>query len=213
MYHRSAQGGSASRAMLMGTLAVSALAGCGGAATLSASRHMPPVASRAAPTLNSLTPRDASVTQSTGMPVGAPPAAHRQRPAVASVVPQDPLGVARGYVTARNTYRYDDVAGYSAALTVPGYATAAFAARSRPDAAALTRVRTAREVSTVQVVAVQVDGEAPNTASTRYVEVSLTSTLTYRGDGSGRPQRQVWTLRLVQQPKGRWRVDGVPGTS
>lgn len=212
MYHRLAHGGSASRATLMCTLAVGALAGCGGPATPSASRHIPPVASQAAPTLRSLTPRDSSVTQLAGRPAAAPPAAHRRRPAVAAVVLQDPLGVARGYVTARNTYRYDDVAGYSAALTVPGYATAAFAARSRPDAAALTRVRTAREVSTVKVLTVQVDGEAPNTATTRYVQVSFTSTLTYRGDGSGRPQRQVWTLRLVQQPHGRWLVDGIPGT-
>jgi len=212
MYHRSAHGGSASRATLMGTLAVSALAGCGGAATPSASRHMPPAASRAAPTLHRLTPRDSSVTQLAGRPAGALPAAHRQRPAVASVVSQDPLGVARGYVTARNTYRYDDVAGYSAALTATGRTTTGFAARSRPDAAALARVRMAQEASTVKVLTVRMDGEAPNTATTRYVQVSFTSTLTYRGDGSGRPQRQVWTLRLVQQPHGRWHVDGVPGT-
>jgi hypothetical protein len=212
MYHRSAHGGSASRATLMCTLAVGALAGCGGAATPSASRHMPPAASRAAPTLRSLTPRDSSVTQLAGRPAGAPPAAHRQRPAVASVVLQDPLGVARGYVSVRNTYRYNDVAGYSAALTATGWTTTGFAARSRPDAAALARVRMAQEVSTVKVVAVRMDGEAPNTATTRYVQVSFTSTLTYRGDGSGRPQRQVWTLRLVQQPHGRWLVDGVPGT-
>jgi len=212
MYHRSAHGRSASRATLMCTLAVSALAGCGGAATPSASRHIPPVASRTAPTLNSLTPRDSSVTQSAGRPAGAPPAAHRRRPAVASVVPQDPLGVARGYVTVRNTYRYDNVAGYSAALTATGWTTTRFAARSRPDAAALARVRMAQEVSVVKVLTVRMDGEAPNTATTRYVQVSFTSTLTYRGDGSGRAQRQVWTLRLIQQPHGRWLVDGVPGT-
>jgi len=212
MYHRSAHGGSASRATLMCTLAVGALAGCGGAATPSASRHMPPAASRAAPTLRSLTPRDSSVTQLAGRPAGALPAAHRQRPAVAAVVLQDPLGVARGYVTVRNTYRYDDVTGYVAALTATGWTTTGFAARSRPDAAALARVRMAQEVSVVKVLTVRMDGEAPNTATTRYVQVSFISTLTYRGDGSGRPQRQVWTPRLVQQPHGRWLVDGVPGT-
>jgi len=126
---------------------------------------------------------------------------------------QDPLAVARGYVSVRNTYRYDDPTGYAGALTAPAYATAAFAARSRPTAAELARVRLAQEVSTVRVLTAQVDGEAPNTAATRYVDVTFLSTQAYRGDGSGQPQRQAWTLRLLRDHTGRWRVDGVPATS
>ncbi len=124
-----------------------------------------------------------------------------------------PTVLAHDYVLARLTYRYDDPTGYAGALTAPAYATAAFAARSRPTAAELARVRLAQEVSTVRVLTAQVDGEAPNTAATRYVDVTFLSSQAYRGDGSGRAQRQVWTLRLLRDPAGRWRVDGVPATS
>ncbi len=99
------------------------------------------------------------------------------------------------------------------ALTAPAYTRAAFAARSRPTATELGRVRLAQEVSTVRVLTAQVDGEAPNTAATRYVDVTFLSTHAYRGDGSGQAQRQVWTLRLLRDHAGRWRVDGVPATS
>jgi len=99
------------------------------------------------------------------------------------------------------------------ALTAPGYTTAAFAARNRPTATELARVRLAQEVSTVRVLTARVDGEAPNTAATRYVDVTFLSSQAYRGDGSGRAQRQVWTLRLLRDHAGRWRVDGVPATS
>jgi hypothetical protein len=149
----------------------------------------------------------------TALPQAASPGTSLAKAAAPAVNHADPTAVAHAYVTVRLTYRFDDPTGYARAVTAPAYTTAAFAARSRPDIAALTRVRSAQEVSTVKVLAVRVDGEAPNTASARYVQVSFTSTLTYRGDGSGRPQRQVWTLRLVQQLKGRWLVDGVPGTS
>ncbi len=124
-----------------------------------------------------------------------------------------PAVLARDYVLARLTYRYDDPAGYAVALTAPAYTTAAFAARSRPTATELTRVRLAQEVSTVRVLTARVDGEAPNTSTTRYVDVTFLSTQAYRGDGSGQPQRQVWTLRLLRDHAGRWRVDGVPATS
>ena len=113
----------------------------------------------------------------------------------------------------RLTYRYNDPTGYAQTLTAPGYATAAFAARSRPTATELARVRLAQEVSTARVLTAQVDGEAPNTSTTRYVDVTFLSTQTYRGDGSGQAQRRVWTLRLLRDPAGRWRVDGVPATS
>jgi len=125
----------------------------------------------------------------------------------------DPLASGRTYVSIRNSYRYDDPTGYAVALTAPGYTTAAFAARSRPTPTELVRVRLAQEVSTVRVLTARVDGEAPNTATTRYVDVTFLSTQAYRGDGSGRAQRQVWTLRLLRDHTGRWRVDGVPATS
>ena len=124
-----------------------------------------------------------------------------------------PTVLAHDYVLARLTYRYDDPTGYAQALTAPVYTTAAFTARSRPTAAELARVRLAQEVSTVRVLTAQVDGEAPNTAATRYVDVTFLSTQAYRGDGSGQVQRQVWTLRLLRDHTGRWRVDGVPATS
>ncbi len=125
----------------------------------------------------------------------------------------DPLASGRTYVLVRNTYRYDDPAGYAVALTAPGHTTAAFAARSRPTATELARVRLAQQVSTVRLLTARVDGEAPNTATTRYVDVTFLSTQAYRGDGSGQAQRQVWTLRLLRDHTGRWRVDGVPATS
>ncbi len=124
-----------------------------------------------------------------------------------------PAVLAHDYVLVRLTYRYNDPTGYAQTLTAPGYATAAFAARSRPTATELARVRLAQEVSTARVLTAQVDGEAPNTSTTRYVDVTFLSTQTYRGDGSGQAQRRVWTLRLLRDPAGRWRVDGVPATS
>jgi len=117
-----------------------------------------------------------------------------------------PLAVARSYVSVRNSYRYDDPTGYAVALTAPAYTTAAFAARSRPTATELARVRLAQEVSTFRVLTARVDGEAPNTATTRYVDVTFLGTQAYRGDGSGRVQRQVWTLRLLRDHAGRWWV-------
>jgi len=166
------------------------------------------------PTVPTSRPRHTPVVVNRkALPLAISPRISRVKTAASAVNHADPIAVAHAYVMVRLTYRFDDAAGYARAVTAPAYTTAAFAARSRVDAQAGARLRAAQEVSTVQVVAVQADGEAPNTASTRYVEVSFTSTLTYSGDGSGRPQRQAWTLRLVQQPKGQWRVDGVPGTS
>ncbi len=124
-----------------------------------------------------------------------------------------PAVLAHDYVLARLTYRYDDPTGYAVALTAPGYTTAAFAARNRPTATELARVRLAQEVSTVRVLTAQVDGEAPNTATTRYIDVTFLGTQAYRGDGSGQAQRRVWTLRLLRGHASRWRVDGVSATS
>jgi hypothetical protein len=158
-------------------------------------------------------PRHTSVVVTrTALPPVIAPRTSRAKTAASAVNHADPIAVAHIYVMVRLTYRFDDPAGYARAVLAPAYTTVAFAARSRVDSQAGARLRAAQEVSTVKVLTVRVDGEAPNTASTRYVEVSFISTLAYRGDGSGRPQRQVWTLRLVQQPQGRWRVDGVPGT-
>lgn len=125
----------------------------------------------------------------------------------------DPLAVARAFIAARLTYRYDDPTGHTTAVTAPAYTTRAFAARSQPTGAALSRQRTSQEVSTVRVGAAEVEGEAPNTARTRYVSVELTTIVSYRGDGSSRPQDEVWTLRLVQTPAQQWRVDAVLSTS
>jgi hypothetical protein len=122
----------------------------------------------------------------------------------------DPLAVAAGYVTRRLTYRYDDPAGYRAALTARAFTTPAFAARSGPNGAALARVKTAQETSAVQVSAAKLAHEAPHTATTRYVSVACTTTTTYRGGGGTAPA--TWTLRLVQAPPGQWRVDGVLST-
>lgn len=149
-------------------------------------------------------------------------AALRQAPAaVASVASGDdspspsdatPLATARAYVSVRWTYRYDDPVGYTAAVTAPALTTAEFAARSRPDAAALQQLRLAREVSTVRVGSAVAAAEAPSTAVTRYVDVAFTGTASYRGASSDTPVAHVWTLRLVRDPTGRWRVDAVVST-
>ena len=138
-------------------------------------------------------------------PVGPPPAAP------AGVDYANPLAVAAGYVSTRLTYRFDDLPAYRAALTAPAFTTPAFAARSEPSGAALAQVQTAQETSTVQVGAAELEGEAPNTPTTRYVSVPCTTTTTYRGGGGTAPAR--WTLRLLQAPAGQWRVDGVLSTS
>ena len=137
----------------------------------------------------------------------------QRTPSQVPVDGHDLLFVARAYTQARHSYRWDDPAGYARAVTAAAFSTEAFAARSHPDASALDRLRTAQESSTVRVGAAQVDGEAPNSATVRYVNVAFVSTVTYRGDGSGRPRAEVWDLRLVWTRAGRWRVDGVPSTS
>lgn len=120
---------------------------------------------------------------------------------------RDPLAVARGYVAARNSYRYDDVAGYRAALAAPAFTTPAFAARSAPSAAALIRLFTAHETSAVRIGGAELADEAPNSGSARYVVVTCTTTTTYRGGGSTR--LAAWTVRLVPVGPNHWRVDGV----
>ena len=131
--------------------------------------------------------------------------------AVAGLNYADPLAVAKSYVTTRLTYRVDDPAGYTAALTAPSLTTPAFAARSMPSASALARVTTAQETSTVKVDGAELEGEAPNSASSRYVVVAAAVTTAYRG-GGGATAPAEWTLRLLQAPPGQWRVDGVLST-
>lgn len=185
---------------------------------------MPPASSRP-PTAASFFAVTAS-SQAAPTPVLSRPGDVTQHPA-ASLVPSrptgrsspasaagvdyaDPLGVAVRYVTRRLTYRYDDLAGYRAALTAPAFTTPTFAARSEPNGAALARVQTAQETSGVRVGAAEVEGEAPNTATTQFVSVACTTTTTYRGGGG--TALATWTLRLVQAPPGQWRVDGVLST-
>lgn len=122
----------------------------------------------------------------------------------------NPLAVAAGYLRQRLTYRFDNPAGYRSAVTAPAFTTPAFAARSEPDSAALTRLETAQETSTVEVGDAELAHEAPHTATTAYVEVACTTTVTYRGGGG--TTAATWTLRLVQAPVGQWRVDGVLST-
>lgn len=122
----------------------------------------------------------------------------------------DPLAVAEAYVAKRLTYRFDDPAGYTAALTAPALTTPAFSARSRASAAALARVATAQETSAVRVGRVEPQGEAPNSHRTRYVVVACTVTTAYRGGDDTAPAQ--WTVRLLQGPNGQWRVDGVLST-
>jgi len=205
-------------ALLVAVLAVGASACCAGpAAVASASGQSSPreTAPAPAPPVHTL-PRRISPAA----PLRRAPnriAGRQRRPSTSTGALHpgllDPRASGRTYVLVRNTYRYDDPTGYATALTAPAYTTAAFAARSRPTPTELARVRLAQEVSTVRVLTAQVDGEAPNTATTRYVDVTFLSTQAYRGNGSGQAQRQVWTLRLLRDHAGRRRVDGVPATS
>ncbi len=163
-------------------------------------------------------PRPGDVTQDaavgfvapTSNDSAAPAPAPAPAPAAAGLKYADPLAVARAYVATRLTYRFDDPAGYTAALTAPSLTTPAFAARSKPSASALARVATAQETSTVQVGGAELEGEAPNSASSRYVVVAAAVTTAYRGGGATAPAE--WTLRLLQASPGQWRVDGVLST-
>jgi hypothetical protein len=161
----------------------------------------------------SATPSD--VTRGAAAEFVPPPVVDGQSSDPASVVAPgvdyaDPLAVAVGYVTKRLTYRYDDPVYYVNALTAPAFTTPAFAARSRPSEAALTRLAAAQEASSVVVDVTELESEAPNSETTRYVAVASTTTTSYRGGGGTQPA--VWTLRLVQAPAGQWRVDGVLST-
>ena len=154
----------------------------------------------------------ADVTQKAAgafMPAPAP-AADPLPPAAPGLDYADPLAVASGYVAARLAYRFDDPAGYAAALTAPAFTTAAFAARSIPSAAALGRLATSQETSAVEVGGTELAGEAPHSDSTRYVVVTCTVTTAYRGGGDTTPA--AWTVRLLQVTAGQWRVDGVLST-
>lgn len=126
---------------------------------------------------------------------------------------QDPVAVARGYVLTCQHYRFDDPAGWVAALTAPAYTTAAFAAASRPSAQALRRVQISQDISSATINSATIDEEAPHTATSVEVLVDFTNTLTYRGAGSGQPLHQMWLLRETLTSTGQWRVDGVPASN
>ncbi len=161
----------------------------------------------------SATPNDA--TQGAAVDFVPPPAIDGQSSDPATVLAPgvdyaDPLAVAVSYVATRLTYRYDDPAGYREDLTAPAFTTPAFAARSQPSAAALTRLAAAQEASSVVVGAAELESEAPNSETTKYVAVASTTTTSYRGGGGTQPAN--WTLRLTRAPEGQWRVDGVLST-
>ena len=143
------------------------------------------------------------------VPATEPTTVSKLQPALPNLA--DPFVVAAGYLRQRLTYRFDDLAGYRAALKAPAFTTPTFAARSEPNGPALDRLKTAEETSTVQVGAAELAHEAPHTATTTYVDVACTTNVTYRGGGAS--TAATWTLRLVQQPVGQWRVDGVLSTS
>lgn len=169
----------------------------------------PPTAAAPSPQPATATPAD--VTQeAAGRFVATPgPAAPAATTVTAGVDYADPQAVAKGYVALRLTYRFDDAAGYTAALTSPAFTTPGFAARSKPSASALARLATSQETSAVQVAGAELANEAPNSASTRYVVVTCTVTTTYRG---GDTTAAAWTLRLLQVAPAQWRVDGVLST-
>ncbi len=193
------------------------LSACGGSATTTG--HVAPVDSPAAPRRATPDPVTASATAAPSSPGRRTDitrdAAREHRPTdrAPTVSPhrqvdyRDLLAVARGYVAARNTYRYDDAADYRAALTAPALTTPTFAVRSVPNAVALARLRRAQKISTVRVGDAELADEAPNSGSARYVVVTCTTTTTYRGGASTRSA--AWTVRLVQVRPDHWRVDGV----
>lgn len=120
------------------------------------------------------------------------------------------LDVARSYVRTRLTYRYDDAASLSRAATASRYSTQALAARLQPAPAALARLQMAQEVSLITPPLARPAPEAPSSGRERYVQVTFTRTVTYRGGADTAPAR--WTVRLLQGSGGRWRVDGVLST-
>lgn len=156
------------------------------------------------------TPADVTQEAAEGFTPG-PTAPAAAPPVVTTLMPgvdyADHLAVARTYMAARLTYRFDDPAGYTAALTSPAFTTPAFATRSVPSSAALARLASAQATSAVQLGGAELEGEAPNSDSTRYVAVTCTVTTAYRGGGD--TADAAWTVRLLQVAPGQWRVDGV----
>lgn len=192
------------------------LPACNQTLTGNASLPSPPPAAADAPLRRGSAdpPQPTSPGGSTGTAAATParsvssPAAHPR----CSAGLRTPLAVAPAYVATRHTYRYDDLAGYAAAVTAHACTTNAFAARSKPTDDELRRLQTAQEVSSVRVGAVELEAEAPNTATTRFVSVAFTATVSFRGAEYGRPSSHVWTLRLVQAGGRQWRVDAVLST-
>ncbi len=201
-------------------LGVALLAGCGSAHPARPAGDIaaaaPPAAGvpHAAPVTTAPTSRSTAPPDATGqyasqaaVPATAPAAdAAAEAPGVDY---QDPLAVARAYLTVRWTYRYTDPASYTTALCAPQLSTPAFAARSAPDPAALAQLRTARESSSATVLSAGYSGEAPSTATTSYVTAQFARTATYRGTASGTTEDHIWSLRLHRTPASGWRVDGV----
>jgi len=169
--------------------------------------HAAPVTATPTATAGTAAPGDATGRYAAQQPPPAslPPGAAT---ALAGVDYHDPLAVARAYLQARWTYRYTDPAGYTTALAAPQLATAAFAARSTPTAAAITELRTAQESSSATVLSAGYSREAPSSAATSYVTAQFAVTATYRGAGSGSTEHHIWSLRL-SAAAGQWRVDGV----
>jgi len=202
--------------LAMGVVVV--LAGCGsqhpgqrGTSEITAAAAIPAPVPHAAPITAVPAPSSTAPPDATGRYAPAQPPAAASQPggtAAAAVDYRDPLAVARAYVSLRWTYRWTDPAGYATALSAPQLSTAAFAARSTPDAAALAQLSTAQETSRATVLSAGYSREAPNTATTGYVTTQFAVTATYRGAGSGRTEHHIWSLRLADTAGG-WRVDGV----
>ena len=189
-----------------------ALAPTGRVPAASPSWPLPPIPaaspSRVPARATSSTP--AGVPQEAAWRLGpvAPGSAHsRPAPTASALDYAGAQAVAEGYVRTRLTFRFDDPAGYTAALTSPAFTTAAFAARSKPSAAALAQLVSSQETSAAVILGALPEVEAPSTTSTRYVVVTCTVTTTYRG---GRDSRAAdGGLRLRRVAPARWRVDGV----
>lgn len=125
----------------------------------------------------------------------------------------DPRVVADAYTRARGRYTWTDPAGYARAQTSAGLATPALVRRSAPTAAAVDRLVTAHESSGVTAVATTVAkptaGQPAAGDTTVYITCSFTTAVTYRGMTRPDVESQVWELRLLRGPDGRWRVDAV----
>lgn len=137
------------------------------------------------------------------------PAASAPTAAVPVVDLRDPVAVARLYITERWSYSWTDQSGVIAALTATDVTTPRFAVASHPSEPALRRLLHARDTVSVTITNAGVVDEAPNSASTRFVDVGFTRYESYAGAAGPHSDPGLWQLRLVGGRDG-WRVDGVP---